>query len=380
MGDRTRSRLLLTDAELTGTEKVLLQLAHETESGGHSSTMGDLRGQGELDDEKVMELAEWVYLHVEEVWSGFNLIAEAVAKGYQVATRFKKDHARVDAWNTHVRIEDKVRMWVKNALVYGRCVMEAGESFCKVRNPRTLTLEQDNDGDLVKVVQDTDDGEKEIPTERVHVFTLHRLFSDDLSGVSAVQPVLQTIDDQVGVRKVNRAVQKRYRAPVRLIEMPADATDADRKAVQAQLEETPPDMDIVLPPGAKVHVLNHGKDGVVIDELMKAHFTDRIFMGLGIPKLALGIPDGSNRSTSETQRKLLLAQKVAPYQRQVRQFAQALYHAVLDVEVEVSFDPIDARDDKDIATVSKTLVDAGIKTPEQVEEHYWDWGDTGGGT
>lgn len=368
-----RSRLLRTTADLSGTDLVLLQLDHAPES-GHASLADASETTGELDNSRLLELAEWIYLHVEEVWSGFNLVAEAVAKGFEVRARFKKDQRRIDQWNDLVHVEDKVRMWVKNALVYGRCVMEAGDEFLKVRNPRTIRIDQDDRGRVTKVTQESDAGERDIPADRVHVFTLHRLFSDDLAGISAIQPILQTIDDQLGVRRVNRALQRRYRAPIRLIEMPADATDPDRQAVQRQLEETPPDMDLVLPPGAKMHVLNHGNDPLPVDALMRDHFTDRIFMGLGIPKIALGIPDGSNRSVSETQRKLLLAEKVVPYQRQVRQFARGLYEKVLGAEVEVSFAPVDARDDKAIADVSKTLVEAGIKTAEQVEEYYWEWG------
>ena len=45
-------------------------------------------------------------------------------------------------------------MWVKNALVYGRCVMEAGDGFLKVRNPRTISLTQDEDGELVDTLAD----------------------------------------------------------------------------------------------------------------------------------------------------------------------------------------------------------------------------------
>ena len=43
-------------------------------------------------------------------------------------------------------------------------------------------------------------------------------------------------------------------------------------------------------------------------------------MALGIPRIPLGIPDGSNRSVSEVQREMLLADQVAPYQRRVKWF------------------------------------------------------------
>lgn len=133
-------------------------------------------------------------------------------------------------------------------------------------------------------------------------------------------------------------------------------------------------MDIVLPPGAKMHVLNHGKDAWEPDELTRQHLTDRIFMGLGIPRIALGIPDGANRSVSEVQREMLLADKVAPYQRRVKWFAEQLLADVFGRRPTVTFDAVNVRDDREVAEVSRILVEAGIKTPKQVEEHYWEWG------
>lgn len=327
-----------------------------------------------LDDERAMELAEWVYFNVEEVWSGFNLIAEAVARGFRIEATTRRLQRDLDAYAGDVRMADAVRMWVKNALVYGRCTMEASRDFLKVRNPRCIRIDQDEHGRVVKVAQDVEGTEREIPTDRFFSFTLHCLQSDDVRGVSAVHPVLQTVDDMLEARKVQRAIARRYRAPIRLIEMPADATEADRRAVQQQLEETPPEMDIVLPAGAKIHVLNHGKDAWEPDELTRQHLTDRIFMGLGIPRIALGIPDGSNRSVSEVQREMLLADKVAPYQRRVKWFAEELLGRLFGRRPAVHFDPVDVRNDKEVAEVSRILVEAGIKTPKQVEEHYWNWG------
>lgn len=72
-----RTTLVLTDEDLSGTERVLLQLAHEGESDDHASQMAQLSNQGELDEDRVLELAEWVYLHIEEVWSAFKLLAGA---------------------------------------------------------------------------------------------------------------------------------------------------------------------------------------------------------------------------------------------------------------------------------------------------------------
>jgi hypothetical protein len=70
---------------------------------------------------------------------------------------------------------------------------------------------------------------------------------------------------------------------------------------------------------------------------------------------------------------MLLADKVAPYQRQVKQFAERLYAEMFGRKPTVVFDPIDVREEKDIAEISKLLVEAGIKTPKQVETHYWTW-------
>jgi hypothetical protein len=106
---------------------------------------------------------------------------------------------------------------------------------------------------------------------------------------------------------------------------------------------------------------------------VKAQLTDRIFLGLGVPKVALGIPDGANRSVSEVQRELLLADKVAPYQRQVKGFAECLYAERFGKKPTVVFDPVDVRDKREVAEVSRIPVEAGIKTPKELAEHYWKW-------
>jgi len=71
--------------------------------------------------------------------------------------------------------------------------------------------------------------------------------------------------------------------------------------------------------------LEPDKDVWEPDEVMRHHRTDRIFMGRGLPKIALGIPDGANRSVSEAQREMLLVDKVAPYQRRVKWFAEGVF-------------------------------------------------------
>ncbi|MCA1813091.1 MAG: phage portal protein, partial [Halobacteriales archaeon] len=326
-----------------------------------------------LDDAEAMRLAEWAYYNVEEIWSAFNLLSEAVARGFRVNAPTQRAQASIDAWNAEVHAQDKVRMWVKNALIYGRCVMEIGPTFCKVRNPRFIELTQDGAGGLAAAAQVVGGVKHGIPVDRVRVFTLHRLFSDDLRGVSAVHPVLQTLDDMLEARGVNRAVARRYRAPIRLVELPPDATEAEQLALRDQLLSTPAGTDIILPPGARMTVLNHGNDAFEPDQLMREHLTDRIFLGLGVPKIALGLPDGSNRSVSEVQRAMLLADKVAPYQRQVKEFAEKLYGDLFGKRPTVVFEPLDVADEKVVAEVSKLLVESGIKTKEEVEEHYWKW-------
>jgi len=104
-----------------------------------------------VDDDKLLELAEWTYKNVEEVWSGFNLIADTVARGARV-----RGHDTAEAWGEDVDVQEKVRMMVVNALVYGRCVCEAGQDFLKVRNPRNITIEQDDEGEITSVVQEID--------------------------------------------------------------------------------------------------------------------------------------------------------------------------------------------------------------------------------
>jgi hypothetical protein len=55
-----------------------------------------------------------------------------------------------------VDVQEKVRLAVINALVYGRAVMETGDTYLKVRNPRNIEIEQDDEGEITSVVQEID--------------------------------------------------------------------------------------------------------------------------------------------------------------------------------------------------------------------------------
>lgn len=67
-----------------------------------------------LDDASTMALAEWTYFNVEEVWSAFNPIAEAVARGFRVIASLAERSAaddqggtapqqvELEAWNAQV--------------------------------------------------------------------------------------------------------------------------------------------------------------------------------------------------------------------------------------------------------------------------------------
>ncbi|MCA1814428.1 MAG: hypothetical protein LC624_10835, partial [Halobacteriales archaeon] len=256
-----------------------------------------------------------------------------------------------------------------------RCVMEVTRAFCKVRNPRFVALEQDDAGKLVGAWQTLGGARRAVPVGRVRVFTLHGLVSDDVRGVSAVHPILQTVDDMLEARKVNRAVAKRLGTPVRIVELPPTAHEDDQGTMADLLDKVPADADLVLPPGAKLSVLGQGRDVLQPDEATREHLTDRILMGLGVTKIALGLPDGSNRSVSEVQRAMLLADKVAPYQRQVKAFAERLYGELFGRRPVVTFEPVDVQDELVVAQVSKALVETGVKTKDEVSQHYWRWTD-----
>jgi len=127
-GDGTQQPLVLTANGHRSPPEASLDLGHHDASLGQSTQPADEGASSKFDDEKTMRLAE-CYLNVEEVWSAFNLLAEATARGYQARAVNEADQETVDTWNRAVSIEGKVRMWIKNALVYGRAVMEAGEDF-----------------------------------------------------------------------------------------------------------------------------------------------------------------------------------------------------------------------------------------------------------
>jgi hypothetical protein len=78
-----RVQTIHSDEDLTDLDRILLDLGHDATGQGTSlrdRVEASDTGAG-VSDDKLLELAEWTYKNVEEVFSGFNLIADTVAKG-----------------------------------------------------------------------------------------------------------------------------------------------------------------------------------------------------------------------------------------------------------------------------------------------------------
>jgi hypothetical protein len=124
--DEGRVKTIHSGKDLSELDRILLDLGHDATGSGTSlrDRVEDADSGAGVSDDKLLKLAEWTYKNVEEVFSGFNLIADTVAKGARV-----RGPDQAVEWGQRVDVQEKVRLAVINALVYGRSFMEAGEDF-----------------------------------------------------------------------------------------------------------------------------------------------------------------------------------------------------------------------------------------------------------
>jgi hypothetical protein len=73
-----RVQTIHSGKDLSELDRILLDLGHDATGSGTSlrDRVEDSDTGAGISDDKLLELAEWTYKNVEEVWSGFNLIAD----------------------------------------------------------------------------------------------------------------------------------------------------------------------------------------------------------------------------------------------------------------------------------------------------------------
>lgn len=294
------------------------------------------------DPDTMQTLGLSAYLLCGQVHTGFNMIAYAMTKGMKVValTGSEADQIKVDKFLDRVRLKDKAEMIVINALCFGRCIMEFGKDYLKVRDPRDFTMEWDDDKQIITDIKQ-DNNTEYLDRTKIETFMFRRLFSDSEYGISACYPAFNTVEDLLEIYKSNREILKRFRKPLVVAYKPDGASDAEEADMISMFSSEDYKGWYIVPEGWQVKVEGTGNAQFKVDDLM-AQITHQIFHDLGLPE-TLFQPDAQKGTTNE-HIKLVLYERIKPEQDKLKTFMEYALKKHLKIPVRVTFDEMRTED------------------------------------
>jgi hypothetical protein len=294
------------------------------------------------DPETMQNLGVAAYLLCGQVYTGFNMIAYAITKGMTVKSLSNNpaDEEKIKKFVEKVRLTEKAEMIVINTLCFGRCIMEWGKDYLKVRDPRDFRMEWDLEKQMVVDIKQENNTEY-IDRTKIETFMFRRLFSDSEYGISACYPAFNTIEDLLEIYKSNREILKRFRKPLIVAYKPDGASDQEEADMISMFSSEDYKGWYIVPEGWQIKVEGTGNAQFKVDDLMK-QVAHQIFYDIGIPE-ALFQPD-ANRATTNEHIKLILYERIKPEQDKLKAFIEYAVSKHLKIPVQVTFDEMRTED------------------------------------
>jgi len=294
------------------------------------------------DPETMQNLGVAAYLLCGQVYTGFNMIAYAITKGMTVKSLSNNpaDEEKIKKFVEKVRLTEKAEMIVINTLCFGRCIMEWGKDYLKVRDPRDFRMEWDLEKQMVVDIKQENNTEY-IDRTKIETFMFRRLFSDSEYGISACYPAFNTIEDLLEIYKSNREILKRFRKPLIVAYKPDGASDQEEADMISMFSSEDYKGWYIVPEGWQIKVEGTGNAQFKVDDLMK-QVAHQIFYDIGIPE-ALFQPD-ANRATTNEHIKLILYERIKPEQDKLKAFMEYAVSKHLKIPVQVTFDEMRTED------------------------------------
>lgn len=311
------------------------------------------------DPDTMQNLGLAAYLLCGQVHTGFNMMAYAMTKGLKITclSTNPQDTYKVEQFVDKVRLKEKSEMIVINSLVFGRCIMEWGKDFLKVRDPRDFKMEWDEDKQMVIDIKQ-DNNTEYIDRTKIENFMFRRIFSDSEYGISACYPAFNTIEDLLELYKSNREILKRFRKPLVVAYKPDGASDQEEVDMISMFSSEDYKGWYIVPEGWQITVEGMGNAQFKVDDLMK-QITHQIFYDLGIPE-ALFSADAYTENNRESV-KLMLYEKIKPEQDKLTRFLEYAISKHLKIPVRVTFEEMRTEDSlMRIKTLQEILTSVGL--------------------
>jgi hypothetical protein len=307
-----------------------------------------------LAPERMMQLGLNAYMKCGQVNTAFNMLADAAANGFEARAEDEASQTILDLFNQKVMMGDKVKMLVLNALIFGRAVVEVGDDLFKIRDPRSFTVDWDDEKGLIKEINQQGNHQF-LDKNKIEIFILKRLFSDDLYGISAALPAFHTVEQLLEIKKGSKTLMTRFWKPFAIFKYPDTASNEEKADVYEMGQDDSYDSFYMIPMDWEVEFKGPGDVQMNVDKLIDTA-SDQIFVDLSFPKAA--IMADSYKSDTEARIKLMIYEAVRPHQDKLKAFMEYLYLKHLGVKAEVSFDRVNQTDALTNVRILQEIADA----------------------
>lgn len=289
---------------------------------------------------KMQQLGLQAYTKCGQVTTAFNMLSEATAKGFQAKADNETDQTIIDLFNEKVHMHEKAQLLILNALIFGRAIVEVGEDIFKIRDPRSFTIEWDDETQLIKEINQQGNY-RYLDKKKIEIFILKRLFSDDVHGISAALPAFSTIEQLLEIKKGSKIMIKRFWKPFTIFKYPDTAGSEEKADVYEMGQDDSYDSFYMIPKEWDVEFKGAGDVQMNIDKLIDTA-SDQIFIDLSFPKAA--ITADAYKSDTEARIKLMIYDAVKPHQDKLKAFIEHIYRTHLGIKTNVTFDRVNAVD------------------------------------
>lgn len=204
----------------------------------------------------------------------------------------------------------------------------------------TMRVARDVNGRILRYEQDASGETKEFkPTEIIHL--THKKPTGRAYGIPFVQPVLndililRQIEENVA-RLIHRNLFPMYKYKVGTDTPGYEATDEEIDAAEEDIQTMPMDGMWVMSERHDIQVVSSDSSSMDASEYLKI-FRQRVFSGLGVSDIAMGISEGASRATASS----LSAEMIDGVKEFQRIFSSAMtQHIVYELLFEGGYDPV----------------------------------------
>lgn len=321
-----------------------------------------------LTPKQIMENAKYIYMTFEEVWTGLNVLASNVVRGFDVRCDDKQQEQLVKQWFEKLEINEvKLKKLVLGAYINGAGLVESTQELFLVRDKSEFNVELDDKNEIIDISQ-AGNQNGSLPVERMKFLVINSLFDGDIHGISLVLPMFNTAYDMQRIREVNRIMNDVYRAPTWIVESPENANPEQRQQVANTLRNREPDADYVLPPGYKVVVINAGMQQFRGDKQFD-EITNRFWIGMKFPKQLL-VPEGETTQSRQNV-DFIMANAIKPDQKPLKYFIEGIVQEHLGIDCTIIFEQSSMFDSQQKANLIATVQNL-ILTQSQINYYHSD--------